>query len=164
MRHFYRRGFRFTWVVLLSTFLVACAGTPASDGFDTPTVELLSIKPLPSRGMEARFEITLRVVNPNSGALKIEGLYYELAVQGKDIVDGTSNQTVTIDAYSEGLIILEARAGMFGAFGLLRELMKNPPDSGFSYELKTKISLSGYPIPIRIKKVGVFGRGLTTGK
>jgi LEA14-like dessication related protein len=157
MKVFFMRGLRFAWMVIVATFVLGCAGMPGGEDFDTPSVELMSLKPTTSKGMEARFEIVLRVVNPNTRALNIEGIYYELEVQGNDVLDGTSNRPVVIDAYSEGRVVLQATASMFGALGLIKDLMENPPESGFSYELKTKISLSDYPIPIRVTKKGVFG-------
>ncbi|MDP5052233.1 MAG: hypothetical protein NWP69_00470, partial [Congregibacter sp.] len=50
---------------VLLTLLGGCASMNALD-FDKPEVELLALQPMPSQGMEARFLVKLRVVNPNS--------------------------------------------------------------------------------------------------
>ncbi len=144
-------------LVLALVLLAGCAGTPAGKHFDTPGVELLSFKPMGSEGMEARFGIVLRIINPNSMPLEIEGIYYELAVQEKDLLSGASNTPVTIESYSEGQIELVGSASMRGAFRLIAELIDKPPTYGFAYQLNTKISLKGYPLPIRIEKEGLFG-------
>ena len=76
---------------LALVLLTACAGfNPGGDPIEAPSIELVGFKPLKSEGMEARFGITLRVVNPNAIALDIEGVYYELEVEGSKLLSHRS--------------------------------------------------------------------------
>lgn len=143
--------------------LSACAGfNPGGDPFEPPTIELVGFKPLKSESMEARFSITLRVVNPNAIALDIEGVYYELEVEGSKLLSGADSAAVSIPAYGEGRIELEGAASVLGSLGFIRNLMEQPPEQELKYELKTKISVAQLPRAIRINKEGSIGLGATS--
>ena len=146
--------------VLLVALLMlgGCAALqPGGSDFDPPTVELMGVKPVRSQGLEARFDISLRVVNPNARALDVEGVYYELWVEDKKLLSGASAEPVTIPAYGEGSLTVSGVASLFGSFSLLTNLMQSKPEDGIEYELKTKISIAGIPTAVRISQKGVFG-------
>jgi LEA14-like dessication related protein len=145
---------------LLTALLLlgACASLqPGGSDFDPPTVELMGIKPGRSHGLEARFDLSLRVVNPNSRELAVEGVYYELWIQGKKLLTGASSEPVTIPAYSEGQVDVSGVASLFGSFALLANLMETKPENGVDYELKAKLSIAGLPTAVRISHEGSFG-------
>ena len=145
---------------LLPLFAAGCA-TLADPDFDDPQVEVVAIKPLSSSGFEARFLISLRVLNPNDVQLDIEGIYYELDVQGSRLLSGTSAEPVTVPAYGEAVVDVDAAASMLGSLSLVRELMSSPPDGGISYELNAKISISNWLRAVRVKREGRLGEPLS---
>jgi LEA14-like dessication related protein len=145
---------------LLAVLLLlgACATLqPGGSDFDPPTVELAGIKPGRSQGLEARFDLSLRVVNPNARDLEIEGVYYELYIEGKKLLTGASAEAVTIPAYGEGQVDVSGVASLFSSFALLANLMETRPENGVDYELKAKISIAGLPTAVRISQEGSFG-------
>jgi LEA14-like dessication related protein len=150
------QGFIRIAVLFSLVLLGACAALQPTD-FDPPTVELVGIKPLKSNGMEARFQLSVRVVNPNAKALEVEGVYYELYVEGNKVLTGASSDAATIPAFGEGRLELEASASMFGSFTLLTQLLDSQPKDGVAYELKAKISIAGLPTAVRINRQGTFG-------
>lgn len=117
--------------LLAVIFIAGCASVGIMD-FDEPEVELLALEPMPTQGMEARFRVKLRVVNPNSIPLEIEGMAYEVFIRDSKILSGVSNQALKVAAYSESVAELEVAAGMFGSLALLRDLMSNPVEGVFS--------------------------------
>jgi LEA14-like dessication related protein len=141
---------------LLLLALAGCATAPVSD-FDTPQVELVGLQPLPPQKMEARFAVSLRVLNPNSVALDIEGVFYEIYLRDQKVLSGVSSQSAEIPAYGEGILELEASASMVRSLSLVRDLMEDPPDQGLPYTLKTKISLGNMPRAVRIEHKGLIG-------
>ncbi|MEQ8692603.1 MAG: LEA type 2 family protein [Pseudomonadales bacterium] len=148
---------RFTLRILfaaLLALLTACA-TPLVD-FDTPEVDLVGMRPIKSNGMEARFAVQLRVINPNTRPLNIDGLHYQVYLREQRALSGVSAEAVRIPAYGEGLVELEASAGMLGSLALLRDLMSNPPDSGLPYRLEVKLSVGGSLRALRIDREGVL--------
>jgi len=151
------RPMRYALLALL-LLLGACASLqPGGKDFDPPTVELVGLKPLRSQGLEARFEISLRVLNPNTRDLELEGVYFELWVEGKKLLTGVSAEPVTIPAFGEGRVALSGSASLFGSFALLANFMETRPQSGFAYRLKAKISIAGLPAAVRITQEGSFG-------
>lgn len=148
------RAFLAAGLLVLAT---SCA-TPLVD-FDEPTVELVGLRPLPAEGLEARFGLRLRVQNPNTKALPIEGLAYQVYLREKKVLSGVSSQPVTIPAYGEEIVELEAGVGMLGSLALLRDLMAEPPDSGLPYRLETKLSLGGALRALRLNSEGVIAPG-----
>ena len=149
------RSAKLGWVLVL-LLLGACASLPSSD-FDEPTIDLVGLRPMATEGLEARFEMSLRVVNPNDFALELKGVYYELDVEGNRLLSGASSEHVTVPAFGEALLKLEAGTSMFGSFNLIRELMGRPPEDGIAYELNAKISIANRFNSIRVSRAGKLG-------
>jgi LEA14-like dessication related protein len=135
--------------------IVGCAGI-GLDSFDEPEVELLALEPLPARGMEARFLLRLRIVNPNPLKLDIDGLAYEVFLRDSKVLSGASNERVVVDAYSEGEAALEVAAGVLGSLSLLRDLMSHPTADAIPYRLKAKISRRGIGGALRVSREGTL--------
>jgi LEA14-like dessication related protein len=107
--------------------------------------------------MEARFEIRLRVLNPNANDITISGLYTELFLQERRVLTGTSSDRSRIPAYGEGEITLNAGIGMLDSMALVRELAEQRPATGMPYTLKTKLSVGGLPLALRLEHRGILG-------
>ena len=144
---------------LLSALFIAlisgCANLPLAD-FDEPQVELMGLEPLPSQGMEARFLVKLRIVNPNSVPLEIDGMAYDLYLRDNKVFSGVSNEGLSVDAYGESTAELEVAAGVFGSLSLIRDVLSNPPADGMPYRLNAKLSRSGIGGAIRVTKEGTL--------
>lgn len=149
-----RRSFFPLFLGLLLAVLQGCA-TPLTN-FDAPAVDLVGLKPLTSRGMEARFAVKLRVLNPNTLPLNVDGLHYQVYLRDERVLSGVSAEPVRIPGYGEGVVDLEASAGVLGSLALLRDLMSNPPDSGLPYRLEVKLSVDRSPRPLRIQREGML--------
>ena len=104
------RALRWFLTALLVS-LAGCASMGALD-FDDPEVELLGLEPLASQGLEARFLVKLRIVNPNSIPLAIDGIAYDVSIRGSKVLSGVSNDGISVGAYSESIAELEVAAGM----------------------------------------------------
>lgn len=133
--------------------LSGCAAVGMGD-FDEPQVELAGLTPIAGSGMEARFLVSLRIVNPNSIPLEVDGMAYDVFIRGNKLLSGVSNEPLRIEAYSETTADLEVAAGMFGSLALLRDLISNPPDGGLPYRLNAKISRKGLIGAIRVTREG----------
>lgn len=134
--------------------LSGCASLTDVVDFDDPQVELLGIEPMRGQGMEARFRVRLRIVNPNGIPLAIDGMAYDVFLRDKKVLSGVSNEAIDIAAYSEGTASLEVAAGMFGSLALLRDLMGSSAEEGLPYRLNAKISRQGFGGTIRVSREG----------
>jgi LEA14-like dessication related protein len=141
---------------LLLLSIPGCSTLGNAD-LDPPEVSLQGLRPLSISGSEARFEIQLRVLNPNAVSLDIEGLYFEVFLHESKVLSGTGARAVKIPAYGEGDVTLEASLGMLRAVGLIQELAGKDA-SNIPYRLKTKISLAQLPYALRLEDTGVIGQ------
>ena len=148
-------------MLVLSLVLTSGCATWRSS-FDTPRIDLAGLEPVANTSGSPEFVIKLRVVNPNNVDLNINGLYYEISVEGHEIVTGASNAANRIPAYGEGIITLRAAPSLFGAIGLIRKLLSQVADNTtFDYQLYTKISLRGQLTPLRIRHRGTLDLNAT---
>lgn len=147
---------RATLIGFCSALMLLSAGCAnlGLQAFDDPDIELLALEPLPSRGLEARFLLRLRIVNPNPIALDIDGLAYDVFLRDNKVLSGASNTPVSIEAYSEGEAGVEVAAGMMGSLALIRDFMSNPDAGDIPYRLDAKISRKGLGGSIRVSREG----------
>lgn len=149
------RFLQITVIAVLIGLVQACANLPIGQ-FDEPEVELLALEPIASQGLEARFLMRLRIVNPNDIALDVEGMAYEVFIRDSKILTGVSNEPLRVEAYGESVAELEVAAGMLNSLALLRDLMSNPPDGGLPYRLNAKISRKGLIGALRVTREGAI--------
>jgi LEA14-like dessication related protein len=75
---------------------------------EPPSVRVADLRLLDSTAFEQRFEINLRIDNPNDFALPLDGLTFDLEVNGESFARGFSNQRVTIPRLGEGRVSVAA--------------------------------------------------------
>lgn len=109
--------------------LAACgvAGDPVP-----PLVRLADLRMLESGVFEQRFEIDLRIGNPNDFALPLNGLTFELEVNDEPFVRGFSDQRVTIPRLGEGLVSVAASTTLIE---VVRQMLLLSQRGDLSYRL-----------------------------
>lgn len=137
-------------VVLLLLALAGCASLNPS--FEEPEVSLVNLKPLPIEGVEQRFEITLRILNPNDRALSADGIDLILDLNGQRLGRGVSSAPFEIPELSDGTIKLIATTHLLD---VMRQAFALPEAEGqFDYELRGRIRLTNSIGWIRFTKQG----------
>jgi LEA14-like dessication related protein len=56
------------------------------------------------------FQIGLRIINPNSHALNLEGIVYTVSLEGHELVKDVGKNFPVFEGYSEGEVKLTAAA------------------------------------------------------
>ncbi len=133
--------------------LGACASFTAE--IDPPRVTVESVKSLPGSSGGPRFEIKLRVSNPNKQTLDIAGISYSIELLGKELVSGVTSDVPVIEAYSEEVVTLEAGINMFQFVRLIASLGQNKTDA-LEYRFLAKIDFNGFLPTQRIEESGVL--------
>jgi LEA14-like dessication related protein len=146
----------FASILLLPGLLTACA--TLNPGYEQPTVTLSSFNAVPSEGMVPAFEIGLRIINPNSQALSLEGIVYTISLQGHELVKGVGKDFPVIEGYSEGLVKLTASANLLAGIRFIGDMMGAAEES-LEYEFKAKLDLGGIYPSIRISETGHINLG-----
>lgn len=98
------------------TALGGCAGLQL--GMKKPEVTVANIRLLDGNLLEQRFLLTLRVMNPNTSEISIEGLTFKVDLNGQPFAKGVGNQPVVIPRLGEAMVDVTATTGLGG---LLRQ-------------------------------------------
>lgn len=154
----YRIGRRvLAWVTVCFLSLAAGCASLVSD-VDPPKVTMESFRSLPSDSGAPRFEIELRVQNPNKEPLDIVGISYGIEILNRELVSGVTNEVPRIEAYSEGIVTLEASLQMFELLRLLAGLGTAPADE-LDYRFSAKIDFKGLVPTQRVEEKGQINLG-----
>lgn len=137
------------FVLTLLTAGCASLTTP----MDPPKVSLESFSSLPSEGGGPRFQIKLRVQNPNEQTLDISGVSYGIELAGKEVITGVSNDVPVIEGYSEGIVTLDASLKLLQVLRLLSSLGQTTADE-LTYRFTAKIDFRGLIPTQRVEEEG----------
>jgi hypothetical protein len=138
-------------VVILAALLSSCA--TLSPDYEEPTVTLSSFRALPSEGMVPAFEIGLRIINPNSQPLNLEGIVYTVSLEGYELVKGVGKDFPAIEGYSEGEVKLTASANLLAGIRFVGDMMQSGGES-LEYEFKAKLDMGGLYPSIKVREAG----------
>ncbi|SMF06008.1 LEA14-like dessication related protein [Alteromonadaceae bacterium Bs31] len=134
-------------------FISLCAC--ASMKLEQPQVSIIGFSPVTTQGMEAQFAADIRISNPNSFDLPIEGMSYQLSINGTDLLHGLSNNIPTIPAYGSERVTLDMSVSLLSAPKLFYSLLKNKGED-INYAFTAKIDPKGMLPSFTIKESGVL--------
>ncbi len=128
--------------ILLGTAMVlllsACA---AVEQPLPPKVRLANVQFLDSTLFEQRMHVDLQVRNPNNFDLPLEGLTFELEVNGNRLAEGYSNEIVTIPRLGEAMVPVRASTSLLD---MIQQFMALGQGGSLSYRLKGRAYLTGF--------------------
>lgn len=128
-----------SWRGLALVLVVAVVGCSGLYQYaDPPRVTLAGIRILDLNLFEQRYQLALRVQNPNRFDLPIEGMSYTLEVNGAEFAHGVNNQKNTIPALGEQVLQVGVVTNLLSTLEQLRRWEKQPPQQ-LDYRLKGKI-------------------------
>jgi hypothetical protein len=125
-------------LICVFLFIGSCASF--SPYKEEPSVGLKTFQLIPGDGIIPKFAIGLHIINPNREPLKVEGLYYTVAIEGHKVLAGVANDLPEIQGYGEGDIPIEATVDLLGGAELIRSLLVQPTSS-FGYTFRAKLDL-----------------------
>ncbi len=116
--------------------LHGCASFVSS--IETPSVNLVSVNMLQAGLFEQRFEITLRVQNPNPIDLPITGIDYEIKLAGDRFGRGVTPQRISVPANDESIVRMELSTNLIDAIRTLADWLDDSPEN-LPYEISGNI-------------------------
>lgn len=124
-------------VLFLAFGLAACSGLPLNAVAPKVSVAAIDIKRL---GLfEQRFDVGLRVSNPNDFELTIEALDFELEVNGRPFAKGQTHAATLIPATSSTVVRVDA---VTQSDNLIEQIKTLPPGAlrdGVPYRIKGRV-------------------------
>jgi hypothetical protein len=100
----------------------------------------VDIEPAASEGLEARMQLKLRVLNPNSTPIEFSGIFVELKVLGKSFASGVSDQSGTVPSFGETVIGVPVSVSVMGVVGQALGLLGGKLPDKVTYEMNGKLN------------------------
>lgn len=100
---------------LLAVFVLTLNGCAGLFGGDPLRVNVAGIEPAEGQGMEMRFNVKLRVQNPNDAAVSFDGVSLDLELNGKSFASGVSDQSGTVPRFGETVVTVPLTVPAFAA-------------------------------------------------
>jgi LEA14-like dessication related protein len=91
-----------SWVVFSIALLGNCARLGKQ--LEPPRISLAGIQPLQFTGLEAVFQIQLRIFNTNDVGLEVKGIEADLEINGQMFATGVAKAEVKIPAFETSLV------------------------------------------------------------
>jgi LEA14-like dessication related protein len=134
--------------------LTACNTFPVRT--EPPRVTLVGLSLASVELLEQRYQVRLRLKNPNAFALPVRGVDFHLDLNGRNFADGVSNQTLDVPAYGEALLEMEVSSNLLQVFRQLQSLEENAV-SGVAYRIKGKVAIGDYGRRLSFDQSGEIG-------
>ena len=144
----------FSWLVVLLFIPAGCASLFWMG--DKPSVEIVSVVPKEMRLLEQTFLMELRIQNPSESDLDINGMAFEVEVNGQPFAKGVSNKSMKVGRLSTKVVEVEAYTGLTSILRQLSEASKGSYSSGFRYRLKGTVYVGSPSIRIPFDDTGEF--------
>ena len=149
-----RRHVVSAWVVILVILVSGCASLFWMG--EKPHVDIVNITPKEMRLLEQTFLLELRIQNPTETDLDINGMSFELEINGQPFARGVSNQSLKVERMSTKVVQVEAYTGLTSILRQLSEARKGGYASGFTYRLKGSIHTGAPSFRIPFDETGEF--------
>ncbi len=118
------------FTICLSIAVVGCATV---DETVPLKVNLVNITPASSGVFEQRFLVDLRLSNPNNFDIPLDGVSFEMDVNGDYFATGLSNQRVVVPRLASAVVSVETTAN---SFDLIRQILNAVQVGAVSYSIK----------------------------
>jgi LEA14-like dessication related protein len=143
-----------TLMVCLLPILAACANLGGYQ--EAPKVSLASIKVLDVGLLEQKLGLTIRVQNPNEKELPIKAFSYDLLLNGQQFASGVSASSMTVPAFGNGTVEVEAFSSLGSVLRQFAEYRKGGLNK-VSYRIKGNAILTENSIRLPFDFVGEIG-------
>lgn len=125
-------------ILISIQLLTACAGV--GKHLEPPRISLAQIQVQEFTGLEAVFQIKLRVFNTNDIDLNVKGIEADLEINGKPFATGVSRTAVKIPSFGTELVAVTVYSSVVDIVKGIHGLQKAEQ---LKYRLKGKLRVSG---------------------
>ena len=138
----YRCAYLIALTLLVGVLAPACAKAPP---LQQPEVTLAGVSPLAFDVFEQRYEVRLRIFNPNRFDVVVASVQYEIEFNGQLFARGLSDQVVTVPRRASKVVNVEAISTLAD---IMRQLQTAQAEAGapevFRYRVSGTLDLRGY--------------------
>jgi LEA14-like dessication related protein len=129
---------RLVFLAMLS--LLALGGCAGMFNRDELRVYVVGIEPLEGQGLEMRFDVKLRLQNPNETPIEYDGVTLELEFNGKPFASGVSDQRGTVSRFGETVLSVPVTVSAFAVARQAVDLADGAKPGNLPYVLRGKLA------------------------
>ena len=96
---------------------------------DPPTVSLVDVRLVSAGLLEQRYRLSLRVQNPNSVAIPINGMNYSVGLGGSEFARGVTASSFVLPAKGEDLVEIDVSTNLLDSARHVYALLKSGEDN-----------------------------------
>ncbi len=130
------RLFLFAASACLALTLGGCAGVTVRDPV---RIGVVGLEPLPGQGLEMRFNLKLRLQNPNETPIDYDGIAVELELNDKPFATGVSSRKGTVSRFGETVIAVPISVSAVAAVRQLFRFAESERVDRLPYVLRGKL-------------------------
>ncbi|TRY29358.1 LEA type 2 family protein [Aliiglaciecola sp. M165] len=123
-------------MLLMVSILSSCA--TLTPNFEQPDLQVTSLTLLPLNGLEQRFRLGFRVVNPNNIELPIDGMSFTLNLRDLKVATGVSDKAFILKPLGESTFEVTVSASLLNTGRVLLDIINAKPKE-LAYEIDAKI-------------------------
>jgi LEA14-like dessication related protein len=127
-------------LVLLAMAAGACTSLPFQA--DKVNVSLSDVRIAQVGVIEQQYTLKLRLQNPNAKELKIQGLSYEVELNGRNFARGVNQYSGSVPPFGEVMIDVSAVSSISTLIDQIAHMKQERPKA-FRYRLSGKLNLQG---------------------
>ena len=113
--------------------LAACATVPPD--IEAPKVSIANIAPKDFSVFEQRFDVQMRIQNPNDADLGIKGMRFDIDLNNREFANGMSGERITVPRFGSEVVNVEVITGI-GSFLRQFQGLNKSGTSKVQYRLK----------------------------
>jgi LEA14-like dessication related protein len=140
-------------ILIFVGLLTACADIPLQK-LKYPEVSVAGFKPVKFEQHEQKYQLQLRLKNPNFFPLPISGVNYRLFFNDKEFINGAPQQSTTIPANGEGPLDIEIVTNLMDIIKDLPDWKKILKDRQLGYRVEGAVHLKAQQFKIPFKHQG----------
>lgn len=138
-----------TMALCMGAVFLGCAGFGKQ--LLPPEVSLVDLRPLPSESLEQRFEVKIRVLNPNDVDLAGDGVDLILEINDRRLGRAVSSESFLVPRLGDEVIVLVATANWLDMF---RQAVALAEARDIEYTLEGRLFLADSPTWLRFEHEG----------
>ncbi|ELA01221.1 LEA type 2 family protein [Cupriavidus metallidurans] len=126
--------------VLCLCILAWLGGCAALTGQEPLRVAVAGVEPIPGEGLEMRFNVKLRIQNPNDAPIEYSGVSLELDLNGQSFASGVSDQSGTVPRFGETVIDVPLTVPAFSAVRQAFAFAGGVSSGNIPYEVRGRLA------------------------
>jgi LEA14-like dessication related protein len=112
------------WWVVVCALMASCSAMPKD--FEGPRVNITDLTPKEMTVFEQRFDVKLRIQNPNDLDLSITGLRFDIELNEREFANGMSGERVTVPRFGSQVVDVEVFTTLASFLRQVQDLNAGP--------------------------------------